>query len=228
MSGMSDDASPEQRRGRRFILLEGPPLGFWLDQEDRLFEIPIGWDPFWKSRSLEELKSWALAHGYLLTEPKGAKVIRLADFQFDPKTRARKTDPITSKLAALANLPARGKHRWRILWMHFLHPLGLFDEELMELLRPIYPETCYDGLTPRRGEITGGTKWTLKSQWPLSPEQEALRTSLGGYWPQGWLEDSGLKKVSSQGRPVIVWRITPRGLAEFAPEAKEGIEIDMP
>lgn len=57
---------------RRFILLVSesePSLGCWVDEYDRLIQIPTGWGVAWKGEPLSSVRAWAKDHHYTVTEP---------------------------------------------------------------------------------------------------------------------------------------------------------------
>jgi hypothetical protein len=169
---------------RRFTL-EGLSLGFWFDPFDRLIQIPAGWDKSWIGKSLGEVTSWAQENNCLLAEDN-----RLADSSFDPRAKARDTDPPTAKNAAFQNLPTKNTQRWIILKVHFNHPLGLTNHELEALINRDRIVIINDSLTTRVSELEQG----------------------------GWLLNTGLKRMGNNGIEIAVWRITAKGLSEFGIE----------
>jgi hypothetical protein len=70
---------------------------------------------------------------------------------WDPGLKARTTDPVTAKLAALANLPLKNTQRWEIFEIHLAYPEGLTDDELSQLT-----DIRLNSLTTRRSELFEG------------------------------------------------------------------------
>jgi hypothetical protein len=102
------------------------------------------------------------------------------DFNFDPRKKARKTDPSTSHEAAWANLPSKDTQRRIILEVHMAYPDGLSNDELDQL----------------------GTGIVLHS----------LNTRVSQLHEGGWLEDTGVKRITRRGIHAVVWRITEKAL----------------
>lgn len=69
----------------------------------------------------------------------------------DPRSKARGSDPDTSKRAAFANLPLKNTQRREILEIHLRHLEGLTDDELSQLT-----PMRLNSLTTRRSELFQG------------------------------------------------------------------------
>jgi len=72
-------------------------------------------------------------------------------FSFDPRLKARTTDPRTAKWAALANLPLKDTQRREILEIHLDHPAGLTDDECSR-----FTTIRLNSLSTRRSELERG------------------------------------------------------------------------
>jgi hypothetical protein len=102
------------------------------------------------------------------------------EFSFEPRNKFRSTDPLTSVVAAFANLPLKDTQRRRILEVHMAHPDGLTNDEMDQL----------------------GTGIVLQS----------LNTRVSELHRGGWLEDTGLTRLTRHGIQAVVWRITQKAL----------------
>jgi hypothetical protein len=103
-----------------------------------------------------------------------------------PVSQARKSDPITSFLAANSNPDGKAKDRIRTLLALDESTNGLTDFELAERLH-----SQQTSVGKRRGELTGVVK--------------------GQQVDIAYVENSGQRRPSPTGSPSIVWQCTERG-----------------
>lgn len=104
-----------------------------------------------------------------------------------PVSPARKTDPITSFIAASGNVEGKAKGRVKaLLALDAVGDKGLTDFELAEATG-----STQTSIGKRRGELTGKVK--------------------GKQVDPAYVEDSGMKRPAPSGSPSIVWRCTERG-----------------
>jgi hypothetical protein len=103
-----------------------------------------------------------------------------------PVSPARKTDPITSFIAANGNVEGKAKDRIRALLAIDESINGLTDFELAEVTG-----SQQTSIGKRRGELTGIVK--------------------GKQVDIAYVENSGMRRPSPTGSPSIVWQCTERG-----------------
>ena len=103
----------------------------------------------------------------------------------------RGTDPLTSHLAAYRAEVVQATIRVRVIRIHLAHPAGLTDDEL-------------------RLEMGSDIK-----------NDSSHRKRRNELEQEGYLEDSGTRRLTRTGSLAIVWRITNKGRRYF------GVEVEL-